>query len=317
MTDTAFEVARRAALSWGISGEPELLKQQENFTFEASSDTGDVIIRVTEDSQRTVAQIESELDWIGYLSREGVNVSAPLISTMGRLVETFETENGDYLASVFAKAPGRPFRFKSDWHPEFHRNLGESIGKMHAAAKSYRPPEGVQPRVSRYDDMRYIESYIPDNDGFARREFDEVMEWASGLEIGPETYGLIHTDMNPGNYFVNNHGNITAFDFDDCSYHWFAYDLAVPVFYSLVHFGLPSPTPNENDWFYGSLLEGYSRHNVLNEDWLRRIPSFVRYRRIEVYLWALKLLDMNNLSDDAASALRRIREGFSIREPLV
>ncbi|MDP6713452.1 MAG: hypothetical protein QF368_02330, partial [SAR202 cluster bacterium] len=70
-------------------------------------------------------------------------------------------------------------------------------------------------------------------------------------------------------------------------------------------------------WFYGSLLEGYSRHNVLNEDWLRRIPSFVRYRRIEVYLWALKLLDMNNLSDDAASALRRIREGFSIREPLV
>jgi Ser/Thr protein kinase RdoA (MazF antagonist) len=39
-------------------------------------------------------------------------------------------------------------------------------------------------------------------------------------------YGLLHTDLHHGNFFVDE-GRITAFDFDDIGYNWFASDIAV------------------------------------------------------------------------------------------
>ncbi len=55
---------------------------------------------------------------------------------------------------------------------------------------------------------------------------------------------------------------------------------------------------------------------ALDDEWLSRIPAFVRLRRIEIFAWAHKLLDMDNLSDWERGAMRRIRQGFRIREPL-
>ena len=42
-----------------------------------------------------------------------------------------------------------------------------------------------------------------------------------------DSYGLIHNDFNDGNFTVDyDNGDITVFDFDDCCYFWFMYDLA-------------------------------------------------------------------------------------------
>jgi len=43
-----------------------------------------------------------------------------------------------------------------------------------------------------------------------------------------ESYGLVHCDVNPTNFYVND-GQITLFDFDDCAYNWFINDIAVAL----------------------------------------------------------------------------------------
>ena len=203
-TDTAAtrHVADRAVSSWNIDGGPKLLGRLENFTYEAGPDGRERIIRVTETSHRTIGQIEAELDWLRFLSEQGISVAGPLPSENGNLVESFDTEDGPYLVSVFTKASGRPMRFSLDWHTEFHRNLGELIGRMHAATRIYQPSEGIQKRWSWPEEFGYIGQFIPKHEALARREFDEVMEWASSLETGPDTFGLVHTDLNYSNFFV-------------------------------------------------------------------------------------------------------------------
>lgn len=188
---------------------------------------------------------------------------------------------------------------------------------MHAATRLYKPTDGIQPRESWADGMNHIRQFIPTDESAARKEFDVMMEWASGLKIDSNTYGLVHTDLNYSNLFVDEREGLTVFDFDDCRYHWFAYDLAIPISYALVFFDMPSQNPAKRDWFYGPVLEGYSRHMVLDEEWLSSIPAFVRLRRIEIFAWVHKLLDMDDLSNWERRAMRRIREGFHIKEPLV
>ena len=292
-------------------------KRLENFTYEASSDGSEWIVRVTEPSHRSITQLDAELDWLTFLDGQGVSVSPPLPSGSGALVETFDTDDGPFHVSVFRKAPGRSFAFKQHWHTRFHQNLGELAGEMHAATRFYTPGDNTQPRESWADDMSHIRQFIPEDETIAKRELDVMVEWASGLKIDSDTYGLVHTDLNYGNLFVGEHGDLTVFDFDDCGYHWFAYDLAIPIFYALLFFDMPSEDPAKQDWFYGPVLEGYSRHMALDDEWLSRIPAFVRLRRIEMYAWAHKLLDIDNLSDWERGAMRRMRQGFNIKEPLV
>jgi len=316
LADSALDAARQGRSAWNISGDPRLIKRQENFTYEAGVDGAERIVRVTEPSHRSIAQLEAELDWLTFLDRQGVGVSPPLPSANGALVETLDTDHGPFHVSVFRKAQGKRFRYRQHWHAGFHVNLGELAGEMHAATRLYAPADGIQPRGSWADDMNHIREFIPRHETAARKEFDVLMEWASGLKIESDSYGLVHADLNYSNLFVDDHENLTVFDFDDCRHHWFAYDLAVPLFYGLIFFDMPSQDPSKQEWFYGPVLEGYSRHMVLEDEWLNRIPAFVRFRRIEIFAWAHKLLDMDNLSDWESRAMRRIREGFQIKEHL-
>lgn len=318
-TDTAStkDVASRAVSAWKLDGEPSLIGRLENFTYQAGPIGRERIIRVTEPSHRSVAELEAELDWVSFLSERGINVSAPTASDHGNLVETFETADGPFYVSVFPKAPGRAFNFRRDWEPEFHRALGELIGSMHAATIVYSPPEGARRRISWVDEIRDVGQFIPRNESVARREFDTVMDWAEGLPTGPDRYGLVHFDLHFANLFVDPPHTITVFDFDDCQYNWFASDLAVPILHALLSFELPSTDPSQQDWFYGPLLDGYTKHMPVDDEWPRRMPGFVRLRRVDLFAWICKLLDVDNLTDEwDVRAMRRIREGFNNREPL-
>ena len=55
----------------------------------------------------------------------------------------------------------------------------------------------------------------------------------------------------------------------------------------------------------------------ISEQWLRRIPGFVRYRRADLFAFIYKELDIENLTSAwDIEAMHRIREGFLLREHL-
>ena len=311
--------AEEAIRLWRIPGKLRLLGQLDNFTYEAASPRNTLIVRITPESHRSAGQIESELDWVRFLANSGLSVCAPRASAAGRLVESIATDAGTLHASVFDKAPGRMVDVSEHWTPEFQRSLGSLIGRMHAATRRYVPAEGLARRQSWSDDdvLTQSERYLHQNDTTARRELAEVLEWAHALPKTNDSYGLVHTDLNQSNYLIDDRMVLTVFDFDDARYHWLAYDLAMPLFYLLAYSDLPEPDQASRDWFYTTVLDAYSAEYSLGEEWLRRIPGFVRLRRIEHYIVLHKYFDVNRLPRLDRKSFELARDGMNRREPLV
>ena len=129
---------------------------------------------------------------------------------------------------------------------------------------------------------------------------------------------MVHTDINHSNYFGDDSCGVTVFVFDDARYHWFAYDLSAPMFYAVLSFHLPSMDATKQDWFYGPYLEGYTQHMDISDERVKRIPGFIRFRRIDLFAFICKELDIDDLTNDwDVKAMRRIRDGFLVQEPLV
>ena len=75
LVGSALDAARQGLSACNVSGDARLLKRLENFTYEASSDGNEWIVRVTEPSHRSIAQLDAELDWLTFLDHQGVSVS--------------------------------------------------------------------------------------------------------------------------------------------------------------------------------------------------------------------------------------------------
>ncbi|WP_438496894.1 hypothetical protein [Paenibacillus sp. IHBB 3054] len=89
------------------SGQLRYLGGSQNMVYEAQQDSHDRILRITPGSNRSKNLILGELDWILFLTNEGVSVSTPLLSRNGELVEVIEQSDGSYSCVCFEKARGR------------------------------------------------------------------------------------------------------------------------------------------------------------------------------------------------------------------
>jgi Ser/Thr protein kinase RdoA (MazF antagonist) len=100
-------------------------------------------------------------------------------------------------------------------------------------------------------------------------------------------YGMIHQDAHGGNFFVDENYHITLFDFDDCVYGHFAYDLAMVLFYAITN----EPEPVEvARALWRPFMQGYQAENELDGRWLAEIPHFMKLREIDLYAQLLSVL---------------------------
>jgi Ser/Thr protein kinase RdoA (MazF antagonist) len=147
------------------------------------------------------------------------------------------------------------------------------MGKIHALTKTYHPSGTRRPE---WDDPINLvgRQWIPEPE--LQQKFDAIITQIRQL---PKTdYGLIHQDAHPANLFVDASGQITLFDFDDCGYGWFIYDIAMVVFYTVMH----EPTDKIRE-FFRAFWQGYQQENHLDSAWLAHIPLFLKYREIDLY----------------------------------
>jgi Ser/Thr protein kinase RdoA (MazF antagonist) len=104
-------------------------------------------------------------------------------------------------------------------------------------------------------------------------------------------YGLIHSDLHLGNFYVNN-GKMTIFDFDDLQLGWFVFDIAISLYYIFWNSDLKETTwyqnPKERSeqaiYFLQQIIKGYQPEFKLPEEWLRMIPLFLELRQLDLYL---------------------------------
>jgi len=276
------DILHEAMQRFGIQkNEIELLDGFESFIYEFNRPQGgEFILRVSHSGRRTPEMIAGEVDWINYLYRGGANVARVILSKGGNLVEAIDDGHGEqFLATTFLKAQGGP-SWETEWTPEFVEHYGRVIGRIHALTKDYVPS---QPSWQREEwdapENLDMEKWMPASETMALQKFQELMSHLETLPKDREGYGLIHQDAHGGNFFVHE-GQITLFDFDDCVYSWFIYDIAMVLFYAAM---FKEDIVAYTAAFMRDFLRGYSQENKLDPKWLVELPYFLKLREIDLY----------------------------------
>lgn len=276
-------------------GNIHLLDGFESFMYEFQQDGRDYILRLAHSRRRSVELIQGEVDWINYLAAGGAGVARAILSRQGNLVEAVDDgRGGQFLATAFVKARGDHPR-GAVWTPEFYERYGRALGRIHALTRRYQPADPAWRRPD-WDDpiMLQVETLLPPSEGLVVERYRELGAYLRALPKDPEGYGLIHQDFHAGNFFVDDEGRITAFDFDDCVYSWFIYDIAMVLFYSAL-FAEDGRAFTET--FMPCFLQGYRRENALDPAWLAEMPHFLKLREIDLYAVIHRSFDLESTED--------------------
>jgi Ser/Thr protein kinase RdoA (MazF antagonist) len=264
----------------------------ESFIYEFERGPHAYILRVGHSLRRSEALIQGEVDWINYLAEGGVSVARAILSDTGKLVEAVEDDQGGhFLVTAFVKAPGQPPW--EIWTPNLYEAYGRLLGSMHALTVHYQPGDPAWKRPDWDDDiMEFVERYLPASEAVAKKKYQALRDHLHTLPRESTAYGLIHQDAHGSNFFVDETGHITLFDFDECAYSWFINEIAIALFYIVMD---AEDAPAFTQEFMAHFLEGYQQAHPLDPKWLQEIPCFLKAREIELYAAIHRDFDVSNI----------------------
>jgi Ser/Thr protein kinase RdoA (MazF antagonist) len=259
-----------------------LLDGFESFIYEFSRPGGEYILRIGHSNRRSPDLIRGEVDWINFLSDGGSTVARAVFSSAGNLVEPVDDgQGGQFLCTAFVKARGGPAR-KEHINDRLFLNYGRLMGRMHALTKTYRVtnPAWKRPEWDAPSNL-YADMWMPEKYAHLLPKYRSLLAHLTSLPCEAAGYGMIHQDAHLGNLFVDEDYTLTLFDFDDCVYGHFIYDIAMVVFY-IVGWGRDD-IPGFIGHFMPVFLQGYREYNRLDPYWLTELPHFLKLREIDLF----------------------------------
>lgn len=192
------------------------------------------ILRLTEDSHRSRAEIEDELEWLCHLHEAGLSVCRPVRQEDGSLVCSIVDSQAPIHAVVFEKAAGRPLA-KENLSSKLYYLHGKHLGALHAFSKS--ASREFLKRRKPWNEERYftsdIEEFLPEEIRDPVRDvWKELHAALATMPVTPETHGPAHLDLGYSNFFLNG-DRLEMFDFDNCCGSYYASDIALALYGSL------------------------------------------------------------------------------------
>jgi Ser/Thr protein kinase RdoA (MazF antagonist) len=314
------EVLKKEILSkLQLDTEMKKLGDFENYVFEVYQNGDPKILRVTHSSHRSKEELESELDWIQYLHSKGIHIPNVIESVVGHTVEAFEAGDTWFYASLFEKAAGSSVKVE-EIDKEMIAAWGKMIGKMHRVTKDYSPPAGIKPRYHWTDnDLLDFEKYFDGEDESLLDHAKEIVRQISELPANRETFGLIHSDIHSGNFFYDGK-EIHVFDFDDACYHYFASDIAIPLYYTATHKYFTGTKAERTAYakeYMEAFLSGYREENDLLPEYLAAIPLFLKLRDIDLFAVLNKKVAPEDRTERLREWMRQMKERMEKNEALV
>lgn len=264
----------------------------ENFIFGFEKNEKSYIVRISHSSHRTIDEIKSEIDFIFYLSNNNADVSTPIFTINNELVERVDCSDGSYfIICAFTKAEGEAPSRQTASDALFY-NYGKTIGKFHKLTKDYKLASGLKKRYTWDEDilLKNAHKYLKVEDKVILDKLNDLIEKINQIEKTNNNFGLIHTDIHFGNFFVKD-DKLVVFDFDDVSYQYFVSDIAIALFY--LTFML-----NEEDQYVfaerlmSNFMKGYLEENYLSLDDFLNIDLFLKLREYILYIVIHQTLDV-------------------------
>ncbi|MGD6817500.1 phosphotransferase enzyme family protein [Metabacillus sp. 113a] len=287
------EVIETSARFFGV--ELSILKklgEAENYVFEICYDGAPAILRITHSSHRSLEQIEGELDFVAFLYKEGVRVCRPISSNGKRICIHSCSDGSAFYSCLFEKAPGeRVVPDGPEWKSDLFHEWGKTISLLHLAADQLKKSSAAPARPE------WDEEELLDIERFKQRPGNAVLQQKERLlqmlrSLPRHDFGLIHSDLHTGNFHWHDRA-LHLFDFDDSSYHWFASDLAIPLYYYA--WGLERKGENSFEdkcsCFFHELIKGYETKRCYSSEMATSIPIFLKLRDFVLYVYFHKKYD--------------------------
>lgn len=242
-----------------------------NFVAYLETPAGKFVLRFNHATERTPAQVAGELAWLTQLAGRGVRAAQPLASRAGRLVESVPTALGLFHAALFERLPGEHLEFETLDLAGFAR-WGQVVGTLHRGGQGL-PAEG---RACWSDWLETFRQAVPAAETLAWRELAAVEAALRALPQPAAEYGLIHYDLELDNLCWEGE-TAGLIDFDDCSWHWLAADVA----FALRDLWADSAAQvNLEEARFQAFLGGYRSQRDLSAAEVRRIPLFLRFHNL-------------------------------------
>ncbi len=238
------------------------------------------ILKLVHSSQVTQEFVRGEVDWVNYLASHGVSVARPVPSRNGNLLEVVEAESSYFTVVAYDKAPGVRVGYEQDVHnADLFQTCGQVVGQMHALAKTFSP-------LYKRPDWRELgrKRRFPPELDFAYAKREQLVEHFQTLPQGRDAYGMIHGDFHAYNFLVHDEG-ITVFDFSECNYAWFAYEIAIVLYHVLDLPYLGGDYDGFGNFFIKHFLQAYKLENKLEPYWATEMDNFLRLREIDIYAY--------------------------------
>jgi Ser/Thr protein kinase RdoA (MazF antagonist) len=265
----------------------------ESFVF--AHQTRPEILRITHISHRSASDIAAELEFLNYLAANGAAVCAPvsLLAESGDQI----VEHAEFVCCLFERAEGQQIT-EADWSPELLQTWGAAMGCFHRLSGDYQP-SGQKRFAWREDANLHFRAMIPGEQSQLLVLGDGYLAALEELNTSPDVYGLIHSDAHAGNFFLHN-GQLKFFDFDDCCYQWYAFDVATILFSAVLQPWMPDGQEDREAIaraFVPEFLAGYRREFAVSEFLLKQLPLFLKLREFSLYGVIHSHMDVDHLED--------------------
>lgn len=184
------------------------------------------------------AAIESEVAWTAALARDRVvRVPATLPPLDGRAVAMVADEREARWACRTSAVARGSAPDDATAPVALHRRLGTTAALLHEHALGFhRPRDFVRPAWepadlvgpgSRWGPWEAAPLTAADLALLARAR-DAALAALHDASRAPDSWGLVHADLRPGNVLLDG-DDLTVIDFDDCGFSWFVLDLAAAL----------------------------------------------------------------------------------------
>ena len=196
-------------------------------------------------------------------------------------METVSTDWGEFHATVLPAMEGKLFEIEDLNGDGFHR-WGAALGRFHRALMGY---PGRNARSTWEDHLDVARGHLPPDSPALHAELDEIASLLSELPVTSDNYGLSHADFELDN-LVWRDDSAAVLDFDDCSWMWFAADVAFALG------DLFEEHPNLADERFVGFVDGYATCHPLDNESLSNLPLFVRLDNILQHARMVRTVDL-------------------------
>lgn len=307
------DLADEILLRWEHdSGRAKYWRASTNFIFFFKRQRQDYVLRFTHASERPVAAIEAEVDYVNFLAEKGLRVAQPVRSLAGNYVEPVETSLGLFHAVVFEKVEGKQLDLE-ELTPDQVISWGKALGELHQISTAY----GKVERPTWEEQLEWVAEILPAEEIAALQALDRLKSQLEQLYLHEENFGLVHYDFELDNIlWAGDQPGII--DFDDSAWYWFVADI---VFALRDLFGDSAEGVDLQDEWLLYFIQGYRGVRPLDQEELKLIPLFLRVHNLIAYARIYRALTpvnpagepawMTDLRGRLVAKMQTYRNGFS------